>query len=136
MAKILPTPQEVRDLSISGEFNAVADGPIIALRDNVIAPLYSASDVTEHTQWTSVVAYHVAHYLHIKLVLENNGGDIGALAGTSAKALQGVGSRGKAIGALNPADMVDWLKIPSAYLGPLLSMRETLPPSVHTTGGG
>jgi hypothetical protein len=135
MAKVLPTPQEVRDLSISGEFALVTDATIIDIRDAEAAPVYAAEDVTAHTQWTRVVALHTAHILHVLLKIENAGGNWGVLAGVSSRALQGVGSRGYAVGALNPADLADLMKIPSPYLARLNRILETFPPSVHTTGG-
>ena len=51
------------------------------------------------------------------------------------RALQGVGSRGWAVGALNPADVIDLMKIPSLYLARLNKILETFPVSVHTTAG-
>ena len=135
MAKVLPTPDQVRATSISGEFATVPDATIEQIRDEEVAPLYCASDVVQHTQWTIVVALHTAHILHVLLKVEAAGGDWGALGATATRALQGVGSRGKAVGALNPADFNDLLKIPSAYAARLLRILETFPPSVHTTNG-
>ena len=135
MAKVLPTAQQVRDTSLSGEFNAIADGPIIDIRDQEVAPVYSAPDVTEHTQWTRAVALHTAHILHVMLKIDEAGGNWGALAAVSSRALQGVGSRGYAVGALNPADLVDLMKIPSQYNTRLQRILQTFPTSVHTTSG-
>ena len=132
----LPTPAQIRALSLSGEFNAILDAPIIDVRDGDVAPLYSALDVQEHTQWTRVVALHTAHNLHIQLLLEANGGNIAALGGVTARSLDGVGSRSYAFGALNAQDAVDWQKIPSAYLGRLLRILQTFPASIHTTAAG
>ena len=131
----LPSPDYVRNLSISGEFAAVTDSTIIDLRDEEVAPLYSAQDVQTHTQWTRVVGLHVAHILHVLLKLEAANGDWGALAATSNRALQGVGSRGKAVGSLNPEDVNDLLKIPSAYNARLQPLLDTFPPSLFTTFG-
>ena len=136
MAKVLPTPQQVRDTSISGEFAAVTDPVIIGIRDDEVAPLYSASDVVLHSQWTTVVALHTAHILHVLLAVENAGGNWGVLGAVASYALQGVGTRGYAVGALNPADAVDLMKIPSVYNMRLQRILKTFPPSVHTTGGG
>lgn len=136
MAKVLPTPQQVRDLSLSGEFNAIGDPVIVDIRDGDVVPLYSAADVPDHTQWTRAVALHTAHILHIQIKLENANGDWGALAATTSRALQGVGSRGKAVGALNPGDIADdYLQIPTPYSMRLKRILKTFPVSVHTTTG-
>lgn len=135
MAKVLPTPEQVRATSISGEFNAVPDATIEQIRDQEVADLYSAQDVTQHTQWTIVVALHTAHILHVLLKVEAAGGDWGALAAVNTRTLQGVGTRGRAVGALNPADLNDLMKIPSTYNTRLQRILETFPPSVWTTGG-
>lgn len=136
MAKVLPTPQQVRDLSVSGEFALVTDAAIIDIRDGDVAPLYLAPDVPQHTQWTRAVALHTAHILHVQAKLEGAGGDWGVLAATASRALQGVGSRARAVGALNPADAIDYMKVPSIYLMRLTRILVTFPPSIHTTGGG
>ena len=130
----LPSAQYVRDLSVSGEFAAVSDATIEDIRDGDVAPLYSATDVTAHTQWTRAVGLHTAHILHVQAKLEAAGGDFGALAATTSRALQGVGSRAKAVGALNPADVTDLMKIPSVYLARLSRILITFPASVYTTG--
>jgi hypothetical protein len=132
----LPTPAEIRALSLSGEFAAVSDASIIDVRDKDVAPLYSATDVQTHTQWTRVVALHTAHNLHIQLLLEANGGNIAVLGGVTSRSLDGVGSRHYATGQLAVQDAVDWLKIPSAYLGRLLRILQTFPTSCHTTAAG
>ena len=131
MAKVLPTAAEIRALSLSGEFAAVADAAIEDVRDGDVVPVYSAADVTEHTQWTRVVALHTAHFLHIQLMIENAGGNIAVLGGTTSRGLQGVGSRGYGWGGLAAADAKDWMNIPSAYLGRLLRILQTFPSSVH-----
>lgn len=135
MAKILPTPAEIRALSLSGEFAAIADEVIEDFRDAEIVPIYSASDVTAHTQWTRAVGLHTAHNLHITLKLEANGGNIAALGGVTSRTLQGVGSRSYGWSGLQASDALDWLNIPSPYLGRLLVILKTFPPSVTTTGG-
>lgn len=135
MAKTLPTAAEIRALSLSGEFDAIADAAIEDVRDSEIVPLYAASDVTAHTQWTRIVGLHTAHNLHIQKKLEDAGGNIAVLGGVTSRALQGVGSRSYGFGGLAAADAVDWLKIPSPYLGRLVRILQTLPASAHSTGG-
>ena len=135
MAKILPTAAEIRALSLSGEFAAIADATIEDMRDVEVVPLYAAQDVTQHTQWTRIVGLTVAHFLHIQKKLEDNGGNIAVLGGVTSRSLQGVGSRSYGWGGLNAADAVDWFKIPSPYLGRLGRILQTMPASVHTTGG-
>ena len=135
MAKILPTAAQIRALSLSGEFAAIPDATIEDVRDAEVAPVYSAGDVTTHTQWTRAVALHTAHFLHIMKKLEDNGGNIAVLGGVTSRSLQGVGSRSYGWGGLAAADAVDWLKIPSPYLGRLVRILQTFPASAHSTGG-
>ncbi len=131
----LPTPAQVRALSLSGEFAAVSDAAINDIVSSEIAPLYSAGDVTQHTQWTRAVALHTAHNLHITLKLEANGGNIAVLGGVTSRSLQGVGSRGYAWSGLDASDAIDWMGIPSPYLGRLKMILKTFPPSIRASGG-
>ena len=135
MALTLPTAAQIKALSLSGEFAAVADAAIEDIRDSDVVPVYSAADVTEHTQWTRAVALHTAHFLHIQLKIENAGGNIAVLGGTSSRTLQGVGARTFGWGGLAAADAVDWMKVPSPYLGRLVRILQTFPSSVHASGG-
>jgi len=128
----LPTAAQIRALSLSDEFAAISDAVIDDIRDAEIAPLYSA--VMDHTQWGRAVGLHTAHNLHIQLKIENAGGNIAVLGGVTTRTLQGVGSRSFGWGGLSAADAVDWLNIPSPYLGRLLRILATFPPGAHTTG--
>ncbi len=135
MAKVIPTVAQIRATSFSGEFDAVPDASIEMVRDNEVVDLYCASDLTAHTQWAAAVALHTAHILHVMLKLDEAGGDWGALGAVTSRTLQGVGTRARAAGALNPGDAIDIMRIPSRYLARLTRILATFPPSVHTTGG-
>lgn len=133
MAGILPTPAQVRALSLSGEFATIPDATIEDTITAEAAPVYSAPDLKQHTQWTRAVALLTAHILHIQKKLEDAGGNIAVLGGVKDRRLDGVGSRSYAWGGMAATDAVDWLNIPSPYLGRLLIITKTFPPSVHAT---
>lgn len=102
------TAQEVRDTSVTGEFDALADDKILA-RVKLVCPLYAnlkakaAKLGIVATTWRMLVALHVAHSLHEQIAEAANDGK-GAV---QSESFSQVGSRSYA--TLDP-DSDDWWK--------------------------
>lgn len=65
-----PTPQYVRDLSVTNEFAALSDGVIQNVIDRVVL-LYK--QLTPEDLYTPVVGLHTAHLLKVQLMLAGGG---------------------------------------------------------------
>lgn len=95
------TVQEVRDTSITGEFDALADAKI-EKRIASICKLYASIRAKNIDGWRDLVAYHVAHDIHVALISEGQGGGV-----VQSESFSQVGSRSYAV--LDP-DSDDWWK--------------------------
>lgn len=67
------TIAEVRKTSVTGEFDAVADQVIKNVLD-LVCPKYKSLRQTNTGSWRLLVAFHAAHYIHVGLKAEGEGG--------------------------------------------------------------
>lgn len=102
------TAQEVRDTSVTGEFDAISDAVI----DKQIAqtcPLYKTAIARNFNAWRIAVALHVAHKIHVRLKTEGADGEPGPV---QSESFQQVGSRSYAVGGKDPSGKDWWASSP------------------------
>ena len=68
-----PTPQYVRDLSLTGEFNALTDDQINYVIEDEVVYMYQSPDMVAEDLHTRVVGLHTAHILKTGLSMGGNG---------------------------------------------------------------
>lgn len=120
------TAQEVRDTSVTGEFDSVSDAVI----DRLVAStckLYASVRAKNIDGWRDLVALHVAHDLHAALVSEGQGG--GAV---QSESFAQVGSRTYSVA---DPDSDDWWK-GSPYGRRWRRFWDALPPAASAIPGG
>lgn len=81
----MATPQYVRDLSLTGQFDAIGDGPIQNVIDRVVL-LYKS--VVPEDLYVPVVGLHTAHLLVGLLAQQANGVAQGPLASAKVDKLE------------------------------------------------
>lgn len=90
--------QSVRDVSVTGEFDDIADGKIAAVVA-LICPLYKTIRQKNEGSWRELVRLHSAAYLHDALQSEGSEGGGGPV---SSESFAQVGSRSYAVAPLTP----------------------------------
>lgn len=100
--------QSVRDVSVTGEFDDIADGKISAAIE-LHCPLYAAIQAKNIGRWRELVRLHVAHYLHVALQQEGSGGGGGPV---SSESFAQVGSRSYAVAVQQPDGSNWWQSSP------------------------
>lgn len=68
-----PTPQYVRDLSLTGEFNTLTDDQINYVIEDEVVYMYQSPDMVAEDLHTRVVGLHTAHILKTGLSMGGNG---------------------------------------------------------------
>lgn len=122
-----PTPQYVRDLSLTGEFDLVTDSQI----NNVILDevIYHYESMTTEDLYTRVVGLHTAHILKLALVAEGGGG-----GGQGDLIAVKVGPLEKRFGQSQQAVVVgEGLDMTTSYGRRCLALLTARLPSVRTT---
>ncbi len=69
----IPTPQYVRDLSLTGEFNTITDDQINYVITDEVLYMYESAVFAAADMHTRVVGLHTAHILKVALMLEGGG---------------------------------------------------------------
>lgn len=104
--------QSVRDVSVTGEFNDLADGAISKAID-LHCPLYATIRKKNIGDWRELVRLHVAHYLHVALQQEGQGGGGGPV---TSESFAQVGSRSYAVPVQQPDGSNWWQSSPYGQL--------------------
>lgn len=104
--------QSVRDVSVTGEFDAITDAKIALIVD-AVCPLYKSIRQADKADWRMLVRLHAAAYLHD--ALQNEGGEGGG-GPVSSESFAQVGSRSYAVAALAPDGGNWWASSPYGRL--------------------
>lgn len=133
----MPTPTDVRNVSLTGVFASLTDEQIQRFLD-CVTPWFSSEVVIGHSQRDEVITYMTAHAIWVQLKAEQASAGTGVIAvgGLSSVRLDGVGSKSYAVAALQPANFSDLLKTWSPFVGKLGWLIDTLPPGLTTVGTG
>lgn len=117
----LPTVQQVKDTSLTGQFNSLSDGVIQAAIDE--AALHYGT-IAGEVEYPTIVALHAAHILAVQQAVESGGNQ-----GPVSSYRLGPAAKSFAVKAVDPGSGVDNT---TPYGRRLLGLLATLLPAVRT----